>query len=329
MEASGADRHEMDVDLPAGNQSNQQANTRTLRSAVVQIFNERDGRSASVSSTTSASRSRSEGFVPRVNYVLVNRSPPPTTSRRGRRQGESSGQHPSNQVLREGDIARRGVRARANNPPVSQANTTPAVQTNVPPTGNNPLVMPIDLTVRERLQELERENKRLKVSLEKRRELEAPANSRSGSGRTNRHRGPDSPRRRNEVIDDRWRSSPNDDYYYGVERGSQAGTSRRRKGLRIDQTNDGYSKRSRRERDHSKRRTDLVRNERIRKETEDDSEKDEVLSRKKLSAMIDELLTQKQSRDEEQQILSMKKSMDSPFVGKIRRFRPASVQRIF
>ncbi|XP_026417136.1 uncharacterized protein LOC113312613 [Papaver somniferum] len=40
--------------------------------------------------------------------------------------------------------------------------------------------------------------------------------------------------------------------------------------------------------------------------------------------MIDELLTQKQSRDQEQKILSMKKSMDSTFVGKIRRFRPPS-----
>ncbi|XP_026384193.1 uncharacterized protein LOC113279503 [Papaver somniferum] len=40
--------------------------------------------------------------------------------------------------------------------------------------------------------------------------------------------------------------------------------------------------------------------------------------------MIGELLAQKKSNDEEQQILSMKKSMDSPFVEKIRRFRPPS-----
>ncbi|XP_026383294.1 uncharacterized protein LOC113278752 [Papaver somniferum] len=40
--------------------------------------------------------------------------------------------------------------------------------------------------------------------------------------------------------------------------------------------------------------------------------------------MIDELLMQNQSRVEEQQILSMKKSMDSTFVWKIRRFRPPS-----
>ncbi|XP_026398488.1 uncharacterized protein LOC113294308 [Papaver somniferum] len=40
--------------------------------------------------------------------------------------------------------------------------------------------------------------------------------------------------------------------------------------------------------------------------------------------MIGELLAQKQSKDEEKQILSMKKSMDSPFVEKIRRYRPPS-----
>ncbi|XP_026420032.1 uncharacterized protein LOC113316012 [Papaver somniferum] len=38
--------------------------------------------------------------------------------------------------------------------------------------------------------------------------------------------------------------------------------------------------------------------------------------------MIEEVLSQKQSKDERQQILTMKSSMDSPFFDKIKRFRP-------
>ncbi|XP_026457649.1 uncharacterized protein LOC113358320 [Papaver somniferum] len=283
MEASGADRPEMDVDVPTGNQSNQQANTRTLRNAVFQGVDERDGRSTSVSSSTSASRSRSERTIPRVNYVLINRSPPPTASRKVRHQGESSGQHPSNQARREEDIASRGVQDRVSNLLVGQANAIPAVQTDIPPTVqtnlqsvtqvNNPQAMqmnappaaqhtqvtPIDLTVRERLQELERENKRLKVALEKRKEVEEAVIPRSGGERSYHHRDPDSPcrwndhRRRsrsnkrredngrdvyqsrnhhNDIYYDRYIT--NNDHYYAAERGRHDDTSRVKHRQRMD-----------------------------------------------------------------------------------------------
>ncbi|XP_026383374.1 putative mediator of RNA polymerase II transcription subunit 26 [Papaver somniferum] len=321
MNSSGENQLEMDVDAPTGNPSV----------------------ARSVRSTPSL----------RGNNVLLRRSPPRTISENLNRQRGTQGQHPSIQQLREEDIANRGARANQqpaqdNNPQPVQANNPPAAQV------KNSRVTPIDLTLRERFQELERENKRLKVALEKRKELEEEAIPHFESNRSNRHshRERYDPRKGDEVLDGRRLSQsdarrsedvrnvyqsrdhhdddyydryvPDDDHYYTAEQDRRTRSSHKKHRQRDDHINDDHSKRSRRDKDLSKRRKESDRNERIRRETEGDSVRGEEISKRMLSEMIGELLAQKQSKDEEQQILSMKKSMDSPFVEKIRRYRPPS-----
>ncbi|XP_026428629.1 pre-mRNA-splicing factor 38B-like [Papaver somniferum] len=289
----------------------------------------------------------------RGNNVLLRRSPPRTISENLNRQRGTQGQHPSIQQLREEDIANKGVRAnqqpaQANNLQPAQANNPPAAQV------NNSRVTPIDLTLRERFQELERENKRFKVALEKRKELEEEAIPHYESNRSNRrsHRERYDPCKGDEVLDGRRLSQsdarrsedvrnvyqsrdhhdddyydryvPDDDHYYTAEQDRRTISSRKKHRQRDDHINDDHSKRSRRDKDLSKRRNESDKNEQIRRETKGDSVRGEELSKIRLSEMIGEMLAQKQSKDEEQQILSMKKSMDSPFVEKIRRYRPPS-----
>ncbi|XP_026398489.1 nuclear speckle splicing regulatory protein 1-like [Papaver somniferum] len=253
MNSSGANQLEMDVDAPTRNPSGQHANNRTLRSAFVHTHqDERDEMETSLSSTASAARSQ----------------------------------------LREEDIANKGVRA---NQQPAQANNPPAAQV------NNSRVTPIDLTLRERFQELERENKRLKVALEKRKELEEEAIPHSEINRSNRRaiRERYDPRRGDEVLNDR-RLSQNDarrsedvrnvyqsrdhhdddyydryvqydDHYYTAEQDRRTRSSRKKHRQRDDHINDDHSKRSRRDKDLSKRRKESDKNERIRRETEGDS----------------------------------------------------------
>ncbi|XP_026399439.1 uncharacterized protein DDB_G0283697-like [Papaver somniferum] len=271
----------------------------------------RKGRNGNIT-LINASDARSVRSTPslRGNNVLLRRSPTRTISENLNRQRGTQGQHPSIQQLHEEDIANRG--------------------------------------------ELERENKRLKVALEKRKELEEEAIPHSESNRSNHHshRERNDPRKGDEVLDGRRLSQsdarrsedvrnvyqsrdhrdddyydryvPDDDHYYTAEQDRRTRSSRKKHIQRDDHINDDHSKRSRRDKDLSKRRKESDRNERIRRETEGDSVRGEELSKRRLSEMIGELLAQKKSKDEEQQILSMKKSMDSPFVEKIRRYRPPS-----
>ncbi|XP_026459137.1 pre-mRNA-splicing factor cwc25-like [Papaver somniferum] len=226
--------------------------------------------------------------------------------------------------LREEDIANRGVRAnqqpaKANNPQPAQANNPPATQV------NNSRVTPIDLTLRERFQELERENKRLKVALEKRKKLEEEAIPHSESNRSNRrsHRERYDPRKGDEVLDGRRLSKsdarradvrnvyqsrdhhdddyydhyvPDDDHYYTAEQDRRTRSSRKKHRQRDDHINDDHLKRSRRDKDLSKRRKESDRNERIRRETEGDSVRGKEFSKRRPSEMINELLAQKQSK---------------------------------
>ncbi|XP_026378457.1 nuclear speckle splicing regulatory protein 1-like [Papaver somniferum] len=247
--------------------------------------------------------------------------------------GNPSGQHANNRTLRSAVVhthqdERDGMEtsvssttlaglppAQANNPPVAQANNPPTAQ------ANNPQVTPIDLTLHERFQELERENKRLKVALEKRKELEEATIPHSESDRSNHraHRERYDPRRGDEVLDDRRLSRsdarrsedvrnvyqsrdhhdddyydryvPDDDHYYTAEQDRRTRSSRKKHRQRDDHINDDHSKRSRRDKDLSKRRKESVRNERIHRETEGNSVRGEELSKTRLSEMIGEMLS--------------------------------------
>ncbi|XP_026451124.1 pre-mRNA-splicing factor CWC22 homolog [Papaver somniferum] len=172
-----------------------------------------------------------------------------------------------------------------------------------------------------------KENKRLKVALEKRKELEEKAIPHSESNRSNRrsHRERYDPRKGDEVLDGRRLSQSDarrsedvrnvyqsrvhhdddyydryvldDDHYYTAEQDRRTRSSRKKHRQRDDHINDDHSKRSRRDKDLSKRRKESDRNERIRREIEGDSVRGEELSKRRLSEMIGEMLAQKQSKD--------------------------------
>ncbi|XP_026399818.1 putative uncharacterized protein DDB_G0281733 [Papaver somniferum] len=183
------------------------------------------------------------------------------------------------------------------------------MQDNIPPDArvddprvtqvSRPHVTPIDLTVRERLQELERDNKRLKVVLEKRKEIEEAAIPRSSNERSYRHREFGNAHRWSELHDDRRRRhiqsnerrkedvrdeyqsrdhrddgyngryDINNDHYYAAERDRHEGTNHVKHRQRVDRNNDRHSKKSRREKEqNSTHHTKLARlKRRLQKQT--------------------------------------------------------------
>ncbi|KAI3932573.1 hypothetical protein MKW98_012544 [Papaver atlanticum] len=186
--------------------------------------------------------------------------------------------------------------------------------------------MPIDLALRERYQELEMENKRLMITLEKRKELEEVDASRSERNMTNcrTRQERDTTLESNEILEGRRIVRNDGRRVEGAISDHQHSRDPHNNGY-YDRyvPNDGhYHGQDRRERDRPEKRTEPLRNERILRETEADFPRDEELSRRKLNEMIEKVLAHKQSKDKRQQILTMKTSMDSPFVDKIKHFRP-------